>query len=325
MNRKSTYVSVTVVVLVLLALAPAARLVVGWARGVLGRPVLEVSQDRQLVTRYIYDVKATVTNILEGREGKGRVLGKVADRQVRLDDYYAALVKEYRIDETAGGSGWNPGPLAAESRPEIGQVESPVAARTRTVLGARERDVVGSLGGMKITHRHDGTSPDAENSETFDPRMTRDRSSEDGPEPTTTEGGSSRRDLSELRVYPENRFQTSPRPNLEKAHGRDDLTGLRLVMGKSHYFRFEVVRINLVSDRPIHLPDLKVLLVKDNAIYPIALANLVLHNIDEPHLWHGNTLTGAETYGGLFTDAPALYDVVLMNPPFGLFRRRESC
>jgi type I restriction enzyme M protein len=56
---------------------------------------------------------------------------------------------------------------------------------------------------------------------------------------------------------------------------------------------------------------------KDNLIYPIALANLVLHDIDEPHLWHGNTLTGAETYGGLFADAPALYDVILMNPPFG--------
>jgi len=56
---------------------------------------------------------------------------------------------------------------------------------------------------------------------------------------------------------------------------------------------------------------------KDNAIYPIALANLVLHGIDEPHIWHGNTLTGAEIYGGLFTGAPALYDVILMNPPFG--------
>ncbi|MGH7845621.1 MAG: N-6 DNA methylase [Candidatus Binatia bacterium] len=56
---------------------------------------------------------------------------------------------------------------------------------------------------------------------------------------------------------------------------------------------------------------------KDNAIYPIGLANLVLHNVDEPHIWHGNTLTGAETYGGLFQGAPALYDVVLMNPPFG--------
>jgi type I restriction enzyme M protein len=43
----------------------------------------------------------------------------------------------------------------------------------------------------------------------------------------------------------------------------------------------------------------------------------VLHNIDEPHIWHGNTLTGAETYGGLYEGAPALYDVVLMNPPFG--------
>jgi len=56
---------------------------------------------------------------------------------------------------------------------------------------------------------------------------------------------------------------------------------------------------------------------KENLVYPIALANLVLHGIDQPHLWHGNTLTGQETYGGLFQDAPALYDVVLTNPPFG--------
>ncbi|MEF3253970.1 MAG: type I restriction-modification system subunit M [Deferribacterales bacterium] len=63
---------------------------------------------------------------------------------------------------------------------------------------------------------------------------------------------------------------------------------------------------------------------KDNAIYPIALANLMLHGIDEPHIWHGNTLTGAEIYGGLFTDAPALYDVVLMNPPFGGKEGKEA-
>jgi type I restriction enzyme M protein len=56
---------------------------------------------------------------------------------------------------------------------------------------------------------------------------------------------------------------------------------------------------------------------KENLIYPIALANLVLHGVDEPHLWHGNTLTGGEIYGGLFQDAPGLHDVVLTNPPFG--------
>ena len=56
---------------------------------------------------------------------------------------------------------------------------------------------------------------------------------------------------------------------------------------------------------------------KENLVYPIALANLVLHGIDRPNLWHGNTLTGQEIYGGLFDDAPPLYDVVLTNPPFG--------
>lgn len=56
---------------------------------------------------------------------------------------------------------------------------------------------------------------------------------------------------------------------------------------------------------------------KENLIYPIAPANLVLHGIDQPHLWHGNALTGGEIYGGLFQDAPGLFDVIMTNPPFG--------
>jgi len=56
---------------------------------------------------------------------------------------------------------------------------------------------------------------------------------------------------------------------------------------------------------------------KADLVYPIAIANLVLHGVDFPHIWHGNTLSAQVTYDGLFTDAPAQYDVVLMNPPFG--------
>ncbi len=56
---------------------------------------------------------------------------------------------------------------------------------------------------------------------------------------------------------------------------------------------------------------------KENLVYPITLANLVLHGIDLPNIWHGNTLTRSESYGGLFQGAPDLFDVILMNPPFG--------
>ena len=56
---------------------------------------------------------------------------------------------------------------------------------------------------------------------------------------------------------------------------------------------------------------------KENLIYPIALANLVLHGIDQPNIWHGNTLTSSEFYGGLFQTAPDKFDVILTNPPFG--------
>ncbi len=63
---------------------------------------------------------------------------------------------------------------------------------------------------------------------------------------------------------------------------------------------------------------------KENLIYPIALANLVLHGIDKPNLWHGNTLTGQETYGGLFEGAPQAFDVILTNPPFGGKEGKEA-
>lgn len=63
---------------------------------------------------------------------------------------------------------------------------------------------------------------------------------------------------------------------------------------------------------------------KENLIYPIALANLVLHGIDKPNLWHGNTLTGLEIYGGLFEGAPQAFDVILTNPPFGGKEGKEA-
>lgn len=56
---------------------------------------------------------------------------------------------------------------------------------------------------------------------------------------------------------------------------------------------------------------------KENLVFPIALANLVLHGIDQPNLWHGNTLMRRATYDALFDGAPPTFDVILTNPPFG--------
>ena len=56
---------------------------------------------------------------------------------------------------------------------------------------------------------------------------------------------------------------------------------------------------------------------KDNLIYPICMANLILHGIDQPNIWHGNTLTNIGNTSPFYNDAPVAFDVVLMNPPFG--------
>lgn len=56
---------------------------------------------------------------------------------------------------------------------------------------------------------------------------------------------------------------------------------------------------------------------KENLVIPITMANLVLHGIDQPNLWHGNALTKKATYGAMFEHAPKQFDVILTNPPFG--------
>jgi type I restriction enzyme M protein len=63
---------------------------------------------------------------------------------------------------------------------------------------------------------------------------------------------------------------------------------------------------------------------KENLIYPITLANMVLHGIEQPSIWHGNTLTGNEVFGGLFSGAPNGFDIVLTNPPFGGKEGKEA-
>ena len=63
---------------------------------------------------------------------------------------------------------------------------------------------------------------------------------------------------------------------------------------------------------------------KENLVLPIALANLVLHGIDQPRLWHGNTLSGAPSDEALFDGAPATFDVILTNPPFGGKEGRDA-
>ena len=58
--------------------------------------------------------------------------------------------------------------------------------------------------------------------------------------------------------------------------------------------------------------------------FPIALANLVLHGIDYPHIGLKNTLSGKELYTELFENAPHKFDYVFTNPPFGGKEGEES-
>ena len=62
---------------------------------------------------------------------------------------------------------------------------------------------------------------------------------------------------------------------------------------------------------------------KERMVFPIALANLILHGIETPNIWHGDTLMKRVEYGDLFENAPNRFHIALTNPPFGGKVNRE--
>ncbi len=63
---------------------------------------------------------------------------------------------------------------------------------------------------------------------------------------------------------------------------------------------------------------------KEDSVFPITLANLVLHGIQEPHIWHGDTLTESTKHDALYAGAPGTFSVILTNPPFGAKVGKEA-
>jgi len=57
---------------------------------------------------------------------------------------------------------------------------------------------------------------------------------------------------------------------------------------------------------------------KDNSdfVFPITLANLVIHGIDYPHIWNENTITGEKFDTQLMENEPSQFDYIFTNPPF---------
>lgn len=62
--------------------------------------------------------------------------------------------------------------------------------------------------------------------------------------------------------------------------------------------------------------------LKHQTFYGREKENLVLHGIDQPNLWHGNTLSNAPTYDALFEGAPPTFDVILTTRPSAARRAR---
>ncbi len=267
--RKEIFLRILVLVGIGVLLVPVIRLLFVYLDIYPKAYSLEIGQYNNVVTRYVYDKDADVTNILEGLADGRRKIGEIAEKDYSLDDYYASMLREYQLaDEAESKSG--SGNLRLKENQELGEASTSVqSSRLKPVLGTRDKEIIGSLAGMKVIHKYDGTRNDLaeapkKDEETFDNRATRENKPEEG----AMESTGHRRDVSELRVYPENRFYTSPIPVSSRSNADDDLAQLKVVMSKAHYFRFEVIKLNLISKRPVNIQDLRIYVTRDNYIFP---------------------------------------------------------
>ncbi len=265
--KKELLVRIAVIVGIGLFLIPVIRLIWVFVEMYPKAYSLEIDQYRNVVTRYVYDRNAQMTNILEGMSDGRKKLGKIEDRDYMLDDYYAGLLKEYQIDE--GNQEKSAESLKIKENRELGGISKNSTSSSKTVIGSREQDIIGGLSGLKVIHGYDDSesAKDKDNvKQNVEGKMTKEK--DNGPGDSAFDESPSSRDVSELRVYPENHFTTSPSPSTSRSNVTEALSELRLVMNKDRYFRFEVIKANLISKRPVNLDDFKIYIVRDGYIFP---------------------------------------------------------
>lgn len=74
--------------------------------------------------------------------------------------------------------------------------------------------------------------------------------------------------INAFQLLPVNNFFTSPKPSSKNDNTWEQLNNLKLILDKEGYYRFEVIRINLVSEDTIDISDLKIFMKRGDYLIP---------------------------------------------------------
>lgn len=236
---------------------------------------LELDPRREIITRYVFDKKASGSEALSLAAKENRNLGEKNIPQYPMEQYYENIIEQYEIDESfqSAESIYNENLNIREDR-ELNELSSRESGSSQApVLGDKQSEIIGDMRDMEILRRFDDSSISGEDQKGFqDKQADKVAKNFDNSEIETfinnDKLNNMMRDPKTMRVYSPNKFFTSPIPDTKKVNSDNDLKGLKLLVGKDKYYRFEIVRFNLISKNRININDFKVYVTRDKYIIP---------------------------------------------------------
>ncbi|MFC1503903.1 hypothetical protein ACFL6D_00645 [Spirochaetota bacterium] len=161
-----------------------------------------------------------------------------------------------------------------QEKKEIMEVKS-TFEDTPNVIGGNKDSMIGDITDFKVLHNFDDSGIVDDSKKDFmdsrEDNIARHMDKESDDKYTIYMNNrilSSKTPETKYKIFNQNKFYTSPLPDNSFVNATRILEQLELILSKEYYYRFEVVRFNLVSKHRINLKDLKIFILRDNYIIP---------------------------------------------------------
>ncbi len=240
--------------------------------------LLEISSDK-IISKYVFDEKIdnadNIASILSNNQKD--LVSRSEHTYDDLDEYFDDIFKQYGIIEDLSGErqfGLAKNDLD-DQRPANNQS---VNNQNDLVLDEQTSRPLNNFNDLKILSRFDGENINEKNQELFEveDKIALELDSEYEKnikfdlETFINEKFSPKyeRSYQDLAVENSKKFFTSPQPRKKKGNELDKLNELEIILNKEKYYRFEIVRANLIAKSRINLSDLDLTVTRGKYIIP---------------------------------------------------------
>ncbi|HBE04286.1 MAG TPA: hypothetical protein DC049_17690 [Spirochaetia bacterium] len=271
--KNKPLIRIAFVIFILLLLIPAFRLLFLYIKIFNKSYTIEIDTYRNKIKKYAFGAGQDIQTAALGSEKE--FLGEINAAGMTPDELFEQQRGEIEISENlANINNFYNSELRLNEEKEMREVKKSME-KLPLRLGGDSSSIIGNISDFRILHTYDDSGIVDEKNEDF----------RQSPEDKLNAEFDKNADnftiylnnkytkknnlpVTQFKVINQNKFYTSPHPSSDMMNSAKILNQLELVVSKDQYYRFELIRMNLIAKNKINVSDLRVVVMYGSYIIP---------------------------------------------------------